>query len=359
MKRHVHPSSSRRPRAVPGLLLAAACDLAVASAFAESAPVRLRWLRSAAASACSEQPEVETQVRQRLGRDPFGTDAHRIIEASVDVRADTWHVDLQVKAAGGKVLGRRVFDVRSESCDPVVEAVSLSVALAIDPDAQLEIDRGPVSSSGFSPSPDVIPPVPQTASTRRAQAPLSPKVTHPYAILLTPLEAPCEPPSDWRSVIGIRAIAAAGLLPNLAGGVSAFGLLGQRRSSVALGVSFFPAASLNRQFSFGLTTVDIGYCHDLLQSSSYSARTCALSHIGAEHSVVHELTPRNPGDRLFAAASLEPQISLSLAGPLFLELGAAAWVPFVRPQFMVGDNTVFQTHSVAGLGYLGIGLRTN
>jgi hypothetical protein len=128
-----------------------------------------------------------------------------------------------------------------------------------------------------------------------------------------------------------------------------------------LGVSYFAEAARDARLSFGLTTVDLGYCHDIIQSRHTETGLCAAVHTGSQHAVVNEIQPSHPGDHLFAAASIGPRFGWRAWAPLYIELGASAWVPFVRPQFaLAGQETpVFQSRSVSGVGYLGVGVTTN
>jgi hypothetical protein len=128
-----------------------------------------------------------------------------------------------------------------------------------------------------------------------------------------------------------------------------------------LGISYFAEAAQNTRFAIGLSTIDLGYCHDLLQSQRAEAGLCAGAHVGSQHVVVSELRATHPGDHFFGAASFGPRFGWRAWAPLYLELGASAWLPFVRPQFaLAGQETpIFQAHTVSGVGYLGIGVTTN
>ena len=320
--------------------------------------VRLHWLRSSEASQCPGQAEVQRLVQMRLGRDPFAANAPRTIDASIDVKGGLWHVELSVRDTEGPVEGRRVFDVRADSCTQVVEAVSLAVALAIDPNASFTIDPAVPGLSvpnqtQTNPSTQSDTNVPASAS--KPEAP----VHYRYAQIFVPIETPHAPstPVD----LSLRGIAAAGLLPKIAPGFAVAGSVGYQNSHAVLGISYFAESSLNQRYAFGLTTLDLGYLHDIVRSNSMAVSLSAEVHVGAMHSVVTQLESKHPGDRFFGAASLGPRLVWRAWAPLFIEGGVSAWMPFAKPVFWTTDENspVFQSKLPSGVGYLGAGWETN
>ena len=319
--------------------------------------VRLRWLRGTEASQCPEQAEVQRLVQMRLGRDPFAANAPRTIDASIDAKGGLWHVELSVRNADGPVEGRRVFDVRADSCTQVVEAVSLAVALAIDPNASFTIDP---SAPGLS-APNQTQTNPSTQSdtdVHSAPASKPEPVRYRYAQIFVPIAAPCPPSHEAQVDLSLRGIAAAGLLPNIAPGFAVAGAVGNHNSHAVLGISHFAESSRNRQFAFGLTTLDLGYRHDIVASNAFAASLSAEVHVGALHSVVTQLEPIHPGDRFFGAVSLGPRLVWRAWAPFFIEGGVSAWLAFERPDFST-NSRVFESELVSGVGYLGVGWVTN
>ena len=297
--------------------------------------VQLRWQRGTGAENCPEQPRLEQLVRQRLERDPFAADAARTIEASVSAADGTWHVELHVRDGSGPSLGQRIFDVRADSCAKVVDAVGLAVALAIDPNASLKVNPS---------APELEPVKPNTADGAPADAAKpdaagQPKVVpplYPYAQLLAPVEPACPVPSPWKTRVALRGVLAAGLLPGAAPGAAVAGSFDHVRSHLLLGISHFAEAARGPGFAFGLTTVDLGYCHDIVRSQRWELGGCADVHAGAQHVVVKQLVPlQQAGEHPFAAAGLGPRFSWVAWAPLYLEAGVSAWVPFLRPSFYI------------------------
>ena len=321
--------------------------------------VQLKWLRSAPATTCPEQAELERLVRARLGRDPFAAQAPRIVEASIDYADPSWHVELHVRDTQGQEQGRRVFDVRAASCEPVVDAVGLAVALAIDPNASLKLDTSPQIAIDSASRSDAD--ARDAGQPRIADSKSGSPTPFPHARLLSPIELPCVPVSPWQVELTLAGVVAGGLLPGAAPGLSVAGYFGQHRSHALLGISYFAEAARDTRFSFGLTTVDVGYCHDIIQSRHMETGLCAAVHAGSQHAVVSEIQATHPGDHIIAAASLGPRFGWRAWAPLYVEIGASAWLPVVRPQFaLAGQETiVFQSHSVSGVGYVGVGVTTN
>jgi hypothetical protein len=160
-------------------------------------------------------------------------------------------------------------------------------------------------------------------------------------------------------------VAAEGLLPAPAAGVSmateasAGGIL-----SATAGVLFLPEVRTSGQdFAFGLTAAWLGVCAQPWRNQVISLAACGMGELGALHAVVfhsavNALTPDNPGDSVWASASLSLAVRLRLAGPVFGELGGEGLVPFSRNKFKIKDQPepTFQEEWVSGLGFVGLGL---
>jgi hypothetical protein len=126
-----------------------------------------------------------------------------------------------------------------------------------------------------------------------------------------------------------------------------------------VGVFYLPEARTGGDaFAFGLTAASLGGCAQAWGERRVSLSLCGEALLGAMHAVVFELTPANPGDRLWSAASLAGQVRWRPVGPLVLELGAQGLVPFSRPQYRVRGQpgTVFQEAAAGGAAFVGVGL---
>ena len=314
---------------------------------------RLVWVRGANASSCPGQLEVERQIRSRLGRDPFELDANRIIHVRVSSDGALWHVHLTVEDTLGTALGQRILDVAADNCAEVVDAVSLAVALVIDPNVSLQA-KAPlanVSANFFAnAAPVPQPSPPPSAFTAPYQHPNTYELwqpnSHPYQYELT-----------------MRGVLAAGSLPGVAGGASVAGAFGRDGVRPTLALLYLPETRRNG-FAYGLTAVSSGVCVDAVRSRLLGTSLCGEFALGAIHAVVYRLEPLNPGDRWTAAVGLGPKLGWHAWAPLFFEVGASAWIGLVRPKFSVysadytNSTTEFQSRAVSLSGFFGLGVAT-
>jgi hypothetical protein len=314
--------------------------------------VRLVWIRGLNAEACPGQLEVERQVRWRLGRDPFVLDAKRLIEAKVSLTGEIWHAEINVRDNTSAMLGQRTLDVRADNCAQVVDTVGLAVALAIDPNASVESKVPPVPAQPNPNGPELAPPQPA----------VGPKTPWPYSQLgptaVPPLVVrnPCRPRYDY--ALTVRSLAAAGLLPGLAPGVAVAGAFGSRGVQLTLGLSYLPEKSLDKRFSFGLTTASVGVCADVLRSQFATGSLCGELQVGAMHAVVYQLAPVQPGDQWFGAVGAGPKIGWHAWAPFFIEGGVTAALGFFRRQFAISgvEPAVYETSLLSAVGFIGVGV---
>ena len=148
-------------------------------AAAEDLTFRLSWVRGVGTEDCPNAEQLAAAVTARLGRDAFSEPARRHIEGSVARSEQTWRVQLRVLDSHGAVLGSRELEASGPECSSVADAVSLAIALTIDPHA-LERRREArlvAPPEPAPPAPVSLPP-PQVSATpippREAMAPLSP-----------------------------------------------------------------------------------------------------------------------------------------------------------------------------------------
>jgi hypothetical protein len=111
-------------------------------------------------------------------------------------------------------------------------------------------------------------------------------------------------------------------------------------------------------FGFGLTAAWLGACAQAWGERAVALSACGKLFAGGIHAVVYALEPTQPGDRLWAAASVSAQIRVRVVGPLVAELGAEGLVPITRQPFLVHgqSGTVFQESVVGAAGFAGVGV---
>jgi hypothetical protein len=153
-------------------LLATALCLGLSGAATGETPPRkpptqvvLDYRRQAGAEGCPSKPELESEVRDILGRSPFARKAPRTVRCVL--RADDGGLAARVQLVdgrSGRVLGVRELSAAGPGCEELGGAVALAIALAIDPLARPP--RPPAA-----PTVTATPPKPPPAA---AAAPTSP-----------------------------------------------------------------------------------------------------------------------------------------------------------------------------------------
>jgi hypothetical protein len=127
-----------RNRRWQGALLGALVLGTPCSAWAEELTFRLSWVRGAGAEDCPNAEQLTSAVERRLGRDAFSEPALRHIEGSVARAERSWRVQLRVVGTDNTVFGSRELEADGQDCSSIADAVSLAIALSIDPDALAE-----------------------------------------------------------------------------------------------------------------------------------------------------------------------------------------------------------------------------
>ncbi|MGA3119651.1 MAG: hypothetical protein ABSF69_02680 [Polyangiaceae bacterium] len=328
--------------------------------------IRLVWVLGERTEGCGDGATIARRVAERLGRDVFSDTARRSIEGVIQHEGEHWDVHLYVRAADGSLAGSRYLTSTSADCAALDAAVTLAVALVIDPDAasRTASQRERTRPASLTPSP---PPAGAAAA-----APVSPPagfaaVAAPTVSVARPTASPTTPnvpaisPGSSLSVTA-RALVAAGVLPAAAAG-AAFSAEGPSGRPVegSAGVVYWPEVrTSSREFAFGLTAGWLGACARPWQAFRATVSLCGKVYVGAIHSVVYALEPTEPGDRIWTGAALSLAARLRLVGPLVAELGGEMLVPVTRQRFKVqgpsGSALVFQEWAAAGLGFVGVGV---
>ncbi len=319
------------------------------------APASFRWsfVRLAGAESCPGAESIAAGVRSRLGRDPFANDADRNIEGSVTREGQLWRAHLNVLDPEGTILGSRDLQSSEPDCSVLAEAVTLAVALVIDP-------RAAFAPPGAESAPTV-------AAPPEAPPPVEPPPVEPPPVVTpvpapAPAQAPPTPsgpvPAAPRLAASLRGTVALGLLPLAAFGVESAGELGlSARWGLSVGVSYFPEVrTSDAGFAFGLSAALLGLCVEAVQARAARLALCGEAQLGAMHAVVYSVRALPPGDHLWAGARVGPRLGLSLGRALWLEAGGMALVPLLRHEFALKNqqDPVFQSSPVAFTATLGL-----
>ncbi|HVU06073.1 MAG TPA: hypothetical protein VHE30_30190 [Polyangiaceae bacterium] len=330
-----------------------------AIAGAEASSFRLSWVRRANATACIDQPGVESGVRARLGRNPFAGLAATSIEGTVEHASGVFRAEIDVRDENGAIVGHRVLESREPDCAPLGEAVVLAVALAIDPYAALAPASRPAPEPPPpAPEPTPFPPPPATVAAAPVLA-----VPPPVFVAPIPPPAPAPPPDPdevLRARFLVRGLAALGLLPKASPGVSVEGSLGTTRFRVTEGLSWYPdEQTADGRFAFGLATVDTGGCVGGRLGRTAVLQGCGALQLGSQHAAVlalETLVPHDKGPHFWMAGTLGPRLAVELGGPVRLEAGVDVVLPIFRKAFQIQSGTpIFQSSVPGGIGWLGVG----
>jgi hypothetical protein len=283
------------------------------------------------------------------------------IEGFIERDAGRWTARIFVRNASGNLVGSREMSSDAAECAPIESAVTLAIALAIDPDAALRspgsppAGRTPSSPTVLSPPAATCPPCPAANGTAPAPCPAP-----PLCPVAKPLAEAEVSGSSRSSTVTLRGVLAGGLLPSASPGIEVAAKLPVWGAlQVVAGAILLPEVrTATSDLGFGLTAAWAGACADAWSGRWGAASLCAAAMLGAIHAVVYVLEPTTPGQQLWGGASVTPAIRVRIAGPLVLEAGGELVVPATRQQFTVGGRpgVAFQESPVAGVGFLGLGL---
>jgi hypothetical protein len=329
--------------------LASLCVSVMASAQVQSesslpsntAKVRLSWFRAEGATSCIGVTALEQDVARRLSYNPFVGEPRQWIDGIVSVEAGQYVVRLFERDALGHTLGTRTLSDNVGDCRHLGEAVSLAIALIIDPSL-------PLSPLGQTPSlkvhlaqPPTEPLVPPTAregtTIRNSDVPV-------------PLPSVASTPNgqassrDYASKnqnrnhsIALGSSVRTGLFPEAALGVEllAEGTVGALLPiEYRIGMAYFPEQKIRHALatlSYGLTAGVLGLCAK--SRGELRGFGCMSLEGGALHTVVHDPNPVGPGDRAWMAARIELGLEWTVRSPLFIQLRALGAVPLTQWDF--------------------------
>jgi hypothetical protein len=310
--------------------------------------VRLAWVRADGAEACLTEAELSARVSERLARNPWSERATTLIEGWVRRDGQRLRAKLAVRGENGQVRGERELSSEELDCAALGNAITLAVALAIDPEAAL------APAEPAQEPPPAAPAVPHAPSSAGAVSP--PQAEAEPAVIAV------EAPRGTGDVMP-RALVSFGTLPRPAAGA---GLAGHvrvaRRLSILGALTYLPEVRTeSERAAFGLTTGTLGACFEpftLDPSAPIDGFDgCLGAELGAIHAVSFGERPLDPGDRLWLAAAAQLRAVRQLVGRAALELGGGIGVPVLRHEFVVRGvpGHVFRTSSVNAQLFVGIG----
>ncbi len=300
-------------------------------AHAEDSRYRLQVVRAEGAASCPSAAALESDVVQRLARDPFADTGERGIEVVLERLGARWQARLYLRIDPNGAEATRVLESEGADCTDLGRSVALAVALAIAPD---------------------LPPLPKPEPEQE------PEPEPPVC----PSPPPPPPPRDTlHGEASLRLLVAPHLLPSTSLGAALTVSVRGELFGAAFGGIFYPEGELESagsRLGFGITA---GFASGCLWARVKEPQvwSCIGARVGALHSVVYSPRPNRPGDRFWWAASSELGLRQHLAGRAFVELGAAAVFPLVRHRFMVdaASTPAYEQGPAMVEGFAGFGLQ--
>jgi hypothetical protein len=168
---------------VHGLLLGAALVLFWARTSLAGASARLVYVRGSGAEDCPSEATIRAAVRARLGYDPFFAWAHDTMFVEATRAEGTIRVQVKLVGEDNLLRGARDLRVKQPDCASVVDAMALSISLAIDPNSVLGTPSAPAASA--APPPEE-PPTPASPAAPAPAPPQAPDAPAPSASAATP-----------------------------------------------------------------------------------------------------------------------------------------------------------------------------
>ena len=302
------------------------------------AGVHLSWVRSESALECGNAGLVQADVVRRLRKNPFTEPSRVFVEAHVTRVGTAFQAQLELRDERGQPLGTRRVTSDAASCDSLVSAAALAIALMIDPDAVL--------------APPEPPPAPPPAST-----------TPPATASVPPALGP-----ENRARGGLLAalVGSSRVLPRAALGMRVgIEVLPLRRWGAELSLTFLPEVRQQlRGFdvSFGLTYASLGLCYQLLDATTVQLGACALGSAGALHATAFEPARGVRGQLFSSGAGAGLRAAWQLAPPVLVRAGVEASVPLERRDYLMRrgaleEVTVFSDPSFSATLHVGLGVR--
>lgn len=318
------------------VLLSLVLSLSAAASWAADRPTaRLAYVRMPGAEQCPGPVEAKSAVVTRLGYDPFREDAGDSIEVFIEPNgaASQLRARLQLKR-GGEVRGKRELSSVTGDCAELSNALTLAIAIAVDPQAFL---AGPAPVPPPAPAPAAPPPPPA------AELVLSPPPPPP----------PLEPQTKVHLTAGLGVLGLLGTTPGvITGGLSVrVGVRGERWS-----VNLDGRVELPRSLELAPGTASVTNLAALLAPCFHAGVFAACGLVGAGVTRVSSEGLPDSGDASapFVQAGARAQVLVPLSRRFSLGGSIDLLAPLARPVLLVGRERVWAAPPVnASLGVFG------
>lgn len=320
---------------------------------AASGPVRLSWVRTEGAESCAAADTLAADVRARLGRDPFGEPATRLIEGLVVRDGARWVARIFVRDRSGALLGSRVIESGAAACASLDGAAGLALALAIDPNARMTTGE---------PSP----PAASTSAPATAEDNVARDGDAGANAGLSGAEGPARVEATTTATrsagVSMRLVVSPSVLPKWAVGIAVTTDAPLTESvRYGVGATLWPEARTpdpDPNFAFGLAAISAGICWAALRAERLTGAICGSVLAGVMHAVVYHPDPLAPGDRFWLGATAGVRGTATVVEPLWLEIGVEALVPITRYDFRVEGrpSSAWTQAVIAPVAFVGAGV---
>jgi len=314
---------------------------------AEGSPgqVSVRW---SAPDECPDDARLLHQIETLLGKSLLEFNAQTLrVRASAQGNAEQGYAG---KISFSSELGDQERYLDHPSCDRLVEAMALVIALAIDPErVQAARDAEDAGSAAMGPTPAAAP---SSATSERCPPAMPPEPPHEHEACHDPA-----PRTSHLPLRGLRAavhgLAGAGALPGFGGGMeAALGWQPEGFRVELLGRYWVPRSqsiglSTDGRLDLALATLGARACW-LLPVNAWRFSACGGADLGNERATGVALENSRSRDALYAQASGSLEVA-STRSRLVPEGGVEVSGALLRPRFGISrdgsDYEVFKPAS--------------
>jgi hypothetical protein len=316
---------------------------------AEPAPaskgVRLEVHRGPRAENCPDDAAIRAGVTAQLGYQPFSDPGDRVFVVVIDGADGRYSATVSLQDAAGHPVGLQQLTYRLTSCDELVEAIELAIAVAIDPLA-VAPERAVTSqpSAPLKQGTGAASSTPPTTATTTATP--NPTATLTSTATVQPRKEPTH--RDWRISAGVAAAfsAAPTTVPSLSAGLEvrfpSYSIGLEARGDIA---SHQPVTGGNLRTSLLFGALVPCYYWRFLGA-------CGLIGAGAEQSAGVGLKPSLTVSTPYFALGARAAADLALTRWLWVRPHVDLWVPIARTTVFAAEEQVWHTPAaspVAGL----------
>jgi hypothetical protein len=292
----------------------------------QAARLFLDYQRGPGAAGCLAPPELASAVEQRLGRAVFVAASDAEIQAQVRARrvGRGFAIDVELRAAGARSLGRRRLTTRARHCSALDDALTLVVSLAAD------VAVSPVSDAPAS---------------------------------LTPLETEIELPASsvaprlgWHARPSLGVAALSGLLPAIGAGFALeLELRPPRFWPLWLRAAGWGSQSVGAGLGgaeFSAQSLELGVCPWTPEWGSIELRSCAEQLLARVHAQGKGFDLVQSGASVSLALGASETLSLHF-GDWFVSVSGSLLAPLVQRRYFYDDGGEITLHDQPWVWWLG------